>query len=587
MPTPNVSLFGPFAIAASLAFLPMGAAAEDTSTAAAVATPAEGPMNAGAYLAARAAGSAGDYLAASEWFGRTLIADPSNPALLESAVLSNVELGDFAKAADLARILMQTGSKSQVGEIAILAGQTMAADYEGILRDKKAGASVGALPDGLIAAWAELGNGKMSEALAGFDALSKVDGMKAFALYHKALALASAGDFEGADDILSGRVAGPLQVMRRGVIAHAEILSQLERDKDALDLLDRSFSTGSDPTIDALRTKLAAGETLPFDIAKGAKDGIAEVFFSIATAMSGEAEPGFTLVHARVAAYLRPDNSDAVLMVAELLEQQGQHDLATATYAQIAPTDPAFYVAEIGRAEALYATDKKEAALEVLQGLARSNPGIMGVQLALGDMSRRTEKFAEAVKAYDAALAFVKTPEARHWSLFYSRAICKEQSGDWPGAEVDFRQALALQQDQPQVLNYLGYSFLDRNENLDEALGMIKRAVAAEPESGYIIDSLAWALYRLGRHDEAVVPMEKASLLEPVDAVVTDHLGDVYWAVGRKLEAEFQWRRAASFQPAEKDAARIKRKLEVGLDTVLAEEGAKPLPAVDAAAVEN
>ena len=548
---------------------------------------AEEKQDAGAYLAARVAGSASDYRAAADWFAKALLADPANPSLLESAVLAHVAMGEFPRAAELARLLQQTGSKSQVGQIAMMAEAVKAEDYEAILRDGKAGASVGALPDGLIAAWAELGNGKMTEALAGFDALTKLDGMKAFGLYHKSLALASAGDFEGADDILSGRASGPLQVMRRGVIAHAEILSQLERNKDASDLLDRTFGAAGDPTIDALRKKLAAGETLPFDIARNAKEGIAEVFFSIATAMSGEAEPGFTLVHARIAAYLRPDHTDAMLMVAGLLEQQGQSDLATAAYAMIAPTDPAFYVAEIGRAEALYGNGKKDAALEVLQGLARSNPAVMGVQMALGDASRRAEKFADAVKAYDAAIALAGKPEARHWPLFYSRAICKERIKDWPAAEADFRQALALQPDQPQVLNYLGYSFLDRNENLDEALDMIKRAVAAEPESGYILDSLAWALYRLGRFEEAVVPMEKASLLEPVDAVVTDHLGDVYWAVGRKLEAAFQWQRAASFDPAEKDAARIKRKLEVGLDVVLADEGAPALKPVDAAEAGN
>ena len=548
---------------------------------------AQEKQDAGAYLAARVAGSASDYQAAADWFAKALLADPANPALLESAVLAHVAMGDFPKAAELAHLLQKTGSKSQVGQIAMMAEEVKAGDFAAILRDGKAGASVGALPDGLIAAWAELGNGKMTEALAAFDALTKLDGMKAFGLYHKALALASAGDFEGADNILSGRAAGPLQVMRRGVIAHAEILSQLERNKDAADLLDKTFGAGGDPTIDALRKKLAADETLPFDIARNAKEGIAEVFFSIATAMSGEAEPGFTLVHARVTAYLRPDHTDAVLMVAGLLEEQGQSDLATAAYALIAPTDPAFYVAEIGRAEALYSNGKKDAALEVLQGLARSNPSIMGVQMALGDASRRAEKFADAVKAYDAAIALVGKPEARHWPLYYSRGICKERSNDWPGAEVDFRQALSLQPDQPQVLNYLGYSFLDRNENLDEALDMIKRAVAAEPDSGYILDSLAWALYRLGRYDEAVVPMEKASLMEPIDAVVTDHLGDVYWSVGRKLEAAFQWQRAASFEPEEKDANRIKRKLEVGLDVVLAEEAATPPKPVDAAAAGN
>ena len=148
------------------------------------------------------------------------------------------------------------------------------------------------------------------------------------------------------------------------------------------------------------------------------------------------------------------------------------------------------------------------------------------------------------------------------------------------------RRALRLSPDQPSVLNYLGYTMVERQENLDEALDMIETAAAAQPDSGHIIDSLGWVLYRLGRYDEAVEPMERASQLMAVDPVVNDHLGDVYWAVGRKLEAEFQWKRALSFvdpedADSEADPDRIRRKLEVGLDAVLAEEGAEPLAVAD------
>ena len=166
--------------------------------------------------------------------------------------------------------------------------------------------------------------------------------------------------------------------------------------------------------------------------------------------------------------------------------------------------------------------------------------------------------------------------------LFYARAIAKERSGDWEGSEADFRSALELNPEQPQVLNYLGYSLVEQQRNLDEALEMSERAGAASPDSGYIGDSLGWVFYRLDRYEEAVEQMERAVELEPVDPVVNDHLGDVYWAVGRKREAEFQWRRALSFvdlTDADSEAApeRMRRKLEVGLDAVLAEEGAAPL----------
>jgi Flp pilus assembly protein TadD len=206
------------------------------------------------------------------------------------------------------------------------------------------------------------------------------------------------------------------------------------------------------------------------------------------------------------------------------------------------------------------------------------------VQIALGDGMRREAKFADAKQAYDTAINMVTKVGPDHWILFYSRGVCSDSLGDHTAADADLRRALELDPNQPQVLNYLGYSLVDRGEKLDEALSFIKRAVAAKPDSGAIIDSLAWAYFRLGRYAEALAPMEQASLLEPVDAVVTDHLGDVYWAVGRKREAEFQWHRALSFAPDEKDATRIRAKLAEGLDAVLAKEGAAPLKPNAAAA---
>ncbi|HOZ34044.1 MAG TPA: tetratricopeptide repeat protein, partial [Tabrizicola sp.] len=429
---------------------------------------------------------------------------------------------------------------------------------------------------------AKVGEGKMSEALAEFDELTKSKGLEAFGYFHKALALASVGDFEGADEILSGRAAGPIFVMRRGVFAHVQILSQLERNADALALLDRSFGTEPDPVVDALRLRLQAGEPLPFDTIRTARDGIAEVFFSVAAALNGEADPVYTLLHLRVAEYLRPDHADVVLLTADTLETLGQHQLAVETYATFPPDDPAYVSAEIGRAGALRSDGQVDAAIQAMQALARAHPDLFSVQFALGDMLRLEERFDEAEVAYTAAINLQTKITEEDWVLFFYRGISHEQSKDWAAAEADFRQSLTLNPDQPQVLNYLGYGLVDRGESLDEALGMIEKAVAADPEQGYIIDSLAWAYFRLGRYEDALRPMEKASVLEPVDPIVTDHLGDVYWMVGRKLEARFQWRRALSFEPTETDATRILRKLEVGLDEVMAEE-AKASPPIKAA----
>lgn len=535
---------------------------------------------AGAYLSAQVAESENDFRASARWHDRLIELGVSDPATLEGAVIAHLSLGDFDRAAELSRLLVQQGGRSQTAYIALLTDQVKREEFAALIADTQAGRSIGRLLDDLVMAWAALGDGRMSDAVAGFDKLAASPGLEAFGLYHKALALASVGDFEGADNILSGREAGAIALMRRGAIAHATILSQLERNPDALALLEQAFGTEADPQIDALRARLTAGEPVPYDLVTSPVDGIAEVFFTLSTALRGEAEDGYTLIYARAAAYLRPDHSEAVLMAAGLLESLDQHALAGESYALIAQGDPAYHVAEIGRANTLLAEDKTEAALEVLQALARSHGQLIEVQSALADTLRRQERFADAIPVYTQAIDLIPEQGPRHWTLFYSRGISNERAGNWSEAEADFRRALELNPDQPQVLNYLGYSFVDRGENLDEALGMIERAVAAQPEAGYIIDSLAWALFRLGRYQEAVEPMERAAVLEPVDPVVTDHLGDVYWAVGRKLEARFQWQRALSFDPEEKEATRIRRKLEVGLDAVLVEEGATPLTEV-------
>ena len=187
--------------------------------------------------------------------------------------------------------------------------------------------------------------------------------------------------------------------------------------------------------------------------------------------------------------------------------------------------------------------------------------------------------------AYDAALAGYAEDASIRWWVLFTRGIALERLNEWDAAEADFRASLALNPDHPSVLNYLGYSMVDRamTKNFDEALEMIEIAAAARPDSGAIIDSLAWVYYKLGRYQDAVAPMERAVELEPSDPIILDHLGDVYWMVGRQIEARFQWRRALSFTPQDELADRIRRKLNVGLDAVYAEDGETPAPALDVA----
>ncbi len=539
-------------------------------------------VGSGAYLAGRHAVYASDFASAARYYTLALAQDIDNPSLMENVALSQTALGQLKRALPVALRMESLGIGSQIAHMVVVADLIVNEDYEALLNRDSDTKSVGDLVDGLLSAWSQMGDGSVALALEEFDKVADHSGLSGFALYHKALALALVGDYEGAEAIFADESNSQGLLTRRGLVARAQILSQLGRNNDALEILAEGFSSRFDPSLTELADRLAAGEQLPFNQVTSVRDGMAEVFYTIGAALNGEAADEYTLVYARVAGYLRPDHIEATLLSAQLLDSLGQYELAVETYKQIPPTSSDYHAAELGRAEALRRAAKPNAAIEVLERLALDNPTLPLVHSSLGDLLRQQEDYTNAIAAYDKALEYTEEGEDSQWFLLYARGISHERLGNWDKSEADFRKALELNPDQPQVLNYLGYSLVEKQENLDEALEMIERAVAARPDSGYIVDSLGWVLYRLGRYEEAVAPMQKAGELMPFDPVVNDHLGDVFWAVGRKLEAEFQWRRALSFidpddTNGEADPDRIRRKIEVGLDQVLFEDGDDPL----------
>ncbi|TDL86290.1 tetratricopeptide repeat protein [Meridianimarinicoccus aquatilis] len=540
-----------------------------------------GPVHAfgtsGSYLAARHASFESNFSVAAEYYTRALALDPGNPGLMEAVISSNINLGEVARGFPVAKRMIDGGLRSQIANMAALGQLASEGNFEALSETLKTEETVGVLVDGLALAWAEYGAGQVTEALAKFDEVSGEQGLKSFALYHKALALAVAGDFEGADEILSGRADGPLQMSPRGILAHVQVLVQLDRRDDAIELIEMAFGDNASPEFEMLADDLRSGADIPYSVVTNAAEGIGDVFHAVASALVNESAPGYTLLYARMAEFLNPGNIDATLLSAQLLEDLEQYELATKTYDRVPQDHPAFVNAEIGRAEALLDDGRTEGAVEALTQLAQRFPEMRIVQYRLGDMLRSLDRHAEASEAYDRTVALSGEPEQSDWPLYFARGISFERTDRWDDAEADFRLALELQPGQPQVLNYLGYSLVELGRNLDEALGMIERAVAARPDDGYITDSLGWILYRMGKYDEAIVHMERAVELMPVDPIINDHLGDVLWAVGRRVEAQFQWHRAMSFDPEPEEAERIRRKLEVGLDAVLEEEGADPL----------
>ncbi|CTQ32296.1 tetratricopeptide repeat protein [Jannaschia rubra] len=536
---------------------------------------------AGPYLAARIAGFGNDHTAAAEYYATLLEQDHATPQVLENALIIYSVLGDFRSAREVADRMDESGQVSQFAASARMVAALQDGRF-GDARDLLSGDGVGgALLDGLLAAWIEAADGDMGAALDGFDRLAETESFAPFAQMHKAFALAQAGDFEGADAIFSGEENGPLNATTRGIEAHAQVLAQLGRSEDALELLQKANEVTNSATLRDLEDRIAAGERPPYDVVATPMDGMAEAYFTLAALLMGDSSVTFTLLNARAALALRPTHVEGLLLTADLLEGQEQYALAAEVFAAVPRDDPGFHEAEIARADVLLASGQDEAAIEVLSSLTRSNGEEIDVWAAYADALRRLERFAPAAVAYDRSIDMLPEVTPRHWFLFYARGVAHEQLDEWPAAEADFRRALDLNPDQPNVLNYLGYGLVEQRSKLDEALDMIERAVAARPDDGYITDSLAWVYYRLGRHEDAVEPMERAVMLNPLDPLINDHLGDVLWSVGRKREAEFQWRRALSLDPKE-EIDRIRRKLEVGLDRVLEEEGeAGPIEAAD------
>lgn len=539
--------------------------------------PATAEPDIGSYLAARQAGLTQDYDAAATYFRQALSRDPGNPALRENTLTALIAIGEIDAALPVARQMHADGQNSQMANMALLAEATRAEDWDAVFDLLESGHEVGPMIDGISQAWAFVGQGRMDAALNAFDEMVDTPGLRSFGYLHTAVALAMVGDLEGADAILSRPPQDGVIPTRASVLTHVQVLARLGRFDRARDLLDQTFGQAPNPELRVIRNQIAEGEVPEgIGVAETPREAVGHLFLSLAQALQGEAENAYLLMYARAAAHIDPGRADAHIAAATLLADISQHDLAAATFANVATDDPAFLTAELGRAEALRNEGKTGAAIEVLSQLARSHAEFPVVHASLGDIHRREQSYDKANAAYDTALSLYPEGDPSVWWVTYARGITHERLGQWDQAEADFREALRLNPGQPSVLNYLGYSMVEMGINLDEALAMIEEAAEARPDSGAITDSLGWVLFKLGRYDEAVTHMERAVELEPLDAIITDHLGDTYWMVGREAEARFQWQRALSFNPEPDLAERIRRKLEVGLTEVLKEEGQDP-----------
>ena len=531
----------------------------------------------GGYLAGRHALSTKDFDAASTYLSKAIEDDIENPELLNGLISVQVSLGNIGAAKISSDNLDLLGVQTQLSNMVKIAIQLRNRDFDNAKQQIENEQGINPLLDKIVTGWAFADQGNFEDAETIFDEIGKGSSLAQFSQMQKASMLAAYGRYESALNTIGNLEKNSNRISIDARALKVQLLLKLDNKEEATEYFSKIFGDGVNSDAANLRMQVEDHpNAYSIEESLSLEAGIAYAFYAIADILKDDADPNTALLYVRLAQYLNENSPKAILLAADLLEQMGQYDLAVEEYAKISPSSSYFLSSELGRVGALRDGGKTEAALEVLYYLSREFSDIGIVHNSLGDFLRREERYSEAKIAYDRAVDIYRENNNVSWVVLYARGITHERLQEWDKAESDFRNALTINPDQANVLNYLGYSLIDRGEKLDEAMTMIEKAVSLQPESGHIVDSLAWGLFKLGKYETAIPHMEKAAELMPVDPIVTDHLGDLYWAVGRQLEAKFQWRRALSFDPELKDATRIREKLRIGLDRVLVNEGLKP-----------
>lgn len=521
----------------------------------------------GAYLAGRHAQRNHDYGAAARFFSEALQESPDDFDLLNRTFRLHIGEGNWEGAAQLAPKVLETDPRDPIANLflsleAVRRGDFAAAD-RGATQLPEEGIHRLATP--LVQAWIKLASGRYDLAAGELAPLADVRGLGPLRDLHWAAIADLAGDAKTAAEKYEAVLKASARPTWRAVDLAGNFYERSGRRDEARALYRRfAADAGASDQADAALARAAASDLPPPRIAS-AGDGIAEALFDLASVVNQSETRDLALLYGRLALLLKPDLALAQLLVADILEAQQRPEAALALNRAVDPKSLYGWTARLRVASNLQALDRTEEAIAELKAMAAEKPERPQPLIELGDLLRQKQRYAEAAEVYDSAIKRVGEPEQRHWTLFYSRGIARERSGNWPGAEADLKRALELQPDQPLVLNYLGYSWVDRGERLDEAFKMIERAVQLRPNDGYIIDSLGWAHYRLGDYEQATRWLEHAIELKPQDPTINDHLGDVYWRTGRKAEARAQWERALLFKPEPEDAEKIRAKLKDGL----------------------
>jgi tetratricopeptide (TPR) repeat protein len=521
----------------------------------------------GAYLAGRHAQEAGAFGKAASWYEQALRADPGSPELISRTFLMEADDGHFDQALPLAKKALTLDNSDAVADLVLLIDRVKAGD------NAEALARAEALPDDglhryvspLARAWTRMAMGNLSGAEAALHELDKFDGFAPLEYFQLGLIYDFAGNPVKAEDFYKKTLAATGQLNWRLADAMANFYERHGRRDETAAIYARFVKENPGSELAEAVQSYKPGAA-PAPLIGSPADGLAEALFDLASVVNRPETIDLALLYDRFALELEPNLTVAQLLLADILTDQDKPEQSLAILSQVPPNSRYAWSAQLRAAANLEALDRIDEATAQLQAMAAKEPNWASAEIQLGDLLREQKRFSEAAGAYSEAIKRLKAEGMPpRWSLYYSRGIAYERSNQWNLAQADLEHALELKPDQPLVLNYLGYSWIDRGENLHRGLKMIEKAVELRPDDGYIVDSLGWAHYRLGDYSSSVEYLEKALELVPEDPTINDHLGDAYWKSGRITEARYQWRRALQFKPEKEDIKPIEAKLDRGL----------------------
>ena len=522
---------------------------------------------AGAYLAGVLAVNMHDTAAAAYYSQRLLQLDPRNPDIIERAFIAYLADGDMGQATRLAEGMLARDPSNSLTQLVLGVRAVSTKSYGKAMSLLKRGgrgrqADVTAT---LLYAWAQAGLGQYKQAIETVDRLS---GEETFAIIrdlHAGL-IADLGGMESeAEKRYRSAYANDHSTLRI-LDALSRFLARTGRGEEALALFDGlDRQSRRNPFIMRALDAVKQGAATPRSVTS-VKTGAAESLFGLAMAGGREGDETASLIYLRLALALDPEHDLALVSLADIYERRKLPEAANKLYDTM-PSHAAFaFTARLQAALNHEQMGEPETAVAELESLIASHPDQVEAASSLGNLYRSRKDFTRAAQAYERAFdAATRSGEPVPWTLYYFRGIAYERIKQWPKAEADFKEALKLQPEQALVLNYLGYSWVDQGLNLDEAFGMLRKAVQQRPRDGYIVDSLGWAYYRLGQYEEATKLLERAVELRAADPVINDHLGDAYWRMGRKIEAVFQWNHARDLKPEPDDLEVILKKIQNGL----------------------